>query len=149
MPFVRPADENGPDLATLTLRQRWTPTARGWALIVMAVGSIVRAVSYLKVDAPPDQLAFVDMMIPPFGERVWWLAAAWFGVGLWCLVSLVARRWVAALGAGVGLNLLWATSLIVSTVLLGNDRSWVSSITYFQVAGLCVAISAMRDTNAT
>lgn len=147
MPFVRPADVNGPDLGTMTFRQKWTPTARGWALIIMALSSAIRGLSYLSLDAPPEQLAFVDMIIPDIGHRVWWLAALWLVVAAGCVGSLIARRWIAALGVAVSTHLLWATSLVVSTVVLGDARSWASAITYFTVAGLCVVVSAMQDSN--
>ena len=119
------------------------PSPRGWGLVTMGAIGAARAWSYLEpgLSEPPGQLAYVGALIPISVYAMLWLLA-----GLACVHALVAPRvmpW--AIGAFVGMHLLWALSFLASWALLGVSRAWVSAISYLGLAVLAAVLARMID----
>lgn len=104
------------------MEPRWiTSDAVGLAIIGMAAS--LRGISYLPnvVDQSRKAAHFLEGVAPP---AVWsWV---WIGIGLLCLAAIPLRRLMPpAVGAGIGLHFMWATSFILS-----GGRGWVTAISY-------------------
>lgn len=104
------------------MEPRWiTSDAVGLGIIGLAAS--LRGISYLPhvVDQSRKAAHFLEEIAPP---AVWsWV---WISVGLLCLAAIPLRRLMPpAVGAGIGLHFMWATSFILS-----GGRGWVTAISY-------------------
>lgn len=106
-------------------------------LIILGVGIIGRGISYIpsewtgRIDSHPAEGAL------PLA--VWSLI--WIAVGILCLVAAFwPEGWPAAagIGAGIGLNTLWAGSFLTATINGTMPRGWVSAIGYLTIALLAL-----------
>jgi hypothetical protein len=103
------------------------------ALVILGVGMIARGISYSDVAGPG----------PSGHPAEGWLsmgtwAIVWVAVGVLCLAIAPWHRTVTAamaVGAGVGLHLLWGLSFLWQSIE-EHSRTWVSSIGYFMIVAL-------------
>lgn len=125
------------------LPNRMKPAAyrtRSWcltdspALVVLAVGIILRGVSYFPwLMSEHAQSAHPAEGVLPM--NVW--AVVWIVVGLACIVATWEPRAApVAVGAGVGLNILWGLSFIADSIIDHSPRGWLPAVGYLQVAAL-------------
>lgn len=125
------------------LPERVKPSARrvrdwalgiGPALIALGVGAIARGFSYtpLLMSEHAQQAHPVEGTLP---MSAW--AWVWVAVGM---ASIVAAWWPRiapmAVGAGVGLNILWGGSFIADALIKGSARGWLPAVGYLSVAML-------------
>lgn len=114
----------------------------GVALLVLGLGILARGVSYTPHSPKTPAGHPAENALP---MSAW--ATIWVAVGLLCLAAALwseSRFAALALGAGVGLNLLWAGSFIAATVSGDMPRGWVTAVGYISVS-LLVAWSTWRS----
>lgn len=102
-------------------------------LVILGAGMIARGISYSDVAGPgPSGHPAESWMTMGSWSMVW------VAVGVLCLAIAPWHRTVTAalaVGAGVGLHLLWGLSFLYESWHDGG-RGWVSSIGYFMVVAL-------------
>lgn len=106
----------------------------GPALIVLGVGAIARGVSYtpLLMSEHARQAHPVEGTLT---MDTW--AWIWVVAGVAAVVSAGwSRAAPVAVGAGVGLNLLWGASFITDALIKGSVRGWLPAVGYVSVAVL-------------
>ena len=106
----------------------------GPALIVLGVGAIARGISYtpLLMSEHARQAHPVEGTLPmPVWAWVWVIAGVAAIVAAWW-----SRAAPVAMGAGVGLNLLWGASFITDALIKGSVRGWLPAVGYVSVAVL-------------
>ena len=106
----------------------------GPALIVLGAGALARGISYtpLLMSETAQRAHPVEGTLP-MGVWAWiWIAAG--------VAAIVAAWWPRAapiaVGAGVGLNLLWGASFITDALIEGSARGWLPAVGYLSVAVL-------------
>lgn len=114
----------------------------GVALMVLGLGILARGVSYTSYspNVPAGHPAEDALPMSAWG-------GIWIGIGLVCIVSSFwaeSHAAAVALGAGVGLNLLWAGSFIAASVTGDMPRGWVTAVGYVSVS-LLVMWSTWRS----
>lgn len=127
----------------MMLHLRPLPRLRITAMIALILMSVARVFSYLTATSPdnPTRLAFIGPFIPDG-----WHAGPWALVALLALASLIRSRVEPiAVGAFVGMNMLWGASMLASTFVLHVDRAWVSAISYLGIAVLTGILFGMTD----
>lgn len=105
----------------------------GVVLLVLGLGNLARGVSYI----PDDGRSVSHPAEAALPMEVW--SVIWVAVGLACIVTVYWAESPAAavtLGAGVGLNLLWAGSFLASSLTGYMPRGWVSAVGYISVSVL-------------
>ena len=123
------------------LPERMKPAAqrtRAWCLtdapvlVILAVGIILRGVSYTPwLMSPSAQASHPAEGVLPM--TAW--AVVWISVGLACLVAAwVPRAAPVAVGAGIGLSILWGASFIADSIIDRSLRGWLPSVGYLQIA---------------
>lgn len=103
------------------------------ALVILGAGMIARGVSYSDVAGPGTSGHPAESWMT---MGTWSLI--WVAVGVLCLAIAPWHRTVTAalaVGAGVGLHLLWGLSFLYESWHDGG-RGWVSSISYFMIVSL-------------
>lgn len=103
------------------------------ALVILGAGMIARGVSYSAVAGPGPSGHPAESWMT---MGTWSLI--WVAVGVLCLAIAPWHRTVTAalaVGAGVGLHLLWGLSFLYESWHDGG-RGWVSSISYFMIVAL-------------
>jgi hypothetical protein len=103
------------------------------ALVILGAGMIARGVSYSDVAGPGPSGHPAESWMT---MGTWSLI--WVAVGVLCLAIAPWHRTVTAalaVGAGVGLHLLWGLSFLYESWHDGG-RGWVSSISYFMIIAL-------------
>lgn len=125
------------------LPERMKPGARrvrdwalgiGPALIVLGVGALARGISYtpLLMSEHARQAHPVEGTLP---MDTW--AWIWIVAGVAAVTSAWwSRAAPVAVGAGVGLNLLWGASFITDALIKGSVRGWLPAVGYLSVAVL-------------
>lgn len=120
----------------------WRPAARrlrdwclgiGPALIVLGVGAVARGVTYLPPLMTTSSATRSHPVEGVLSMEVWgWV---WIIAGV---ATLVAAWWdriaPLAVGAGVGLNLLWGASFIADAIARESPRGWLPAVGYVSVA---------------
>lgn len=103
-------------------------------LLILAVATIARGVSYLRPFVNPDRdpAHWLEGLLQP---TLW--AWVWIAGGLLALAScFIDRLQPAALGITVGLHTAWAFSFIGGTMTGDSPRAWVSAISYITILAL-------------
>lgn len=103
-------------------------------LLILAVATIARGVSYLRpfVNPERDPAHWLEGLLQP---TLW--AWVWIAGGLLALAScFIDRLQPAALGITVGLHTAWAFSFIGGTMTGDTSRGWVSAISYITILAL-------------
>lgn len=103
------------------------------ALVILGAGMIARGVSYSDVAGPGPSGHPAESWMT---MGTWSLI--WVAVGVLCLAIAPWHRTVTAalaVGAGVGLHLLWGLSFLYESWHDGG-LGWVSSISYFMIVAL-------------
>lgn len=125
------------------LPESWRPGARrvrdwsmtnGPALLVLGLGISARGLSYIpgRVGGPAPASHPAELLLP-----IGWWATIWLTIGAICLVAAaVPRLQPLAVGAGVGLHVIWAMSFISDSVVEHSPRGWLPSVGYASVAVL-------------
>lgn len=104
----------------------------GPALIVLGVGALARGVSYtpLLMSETAQRAHPVEGTLPMDTWAWIWIAAG--------VAAMVAAWWPraapVAVGAGVGLNLLWGGSFIADAITEGSVRGWLPAVGYISIA---------------
>lgn len=104
----------------------------GPGLAILGIGIILRGISYLPIIMGNDARA----SHPAEGVLTMdqW-AVIWIAIGTLCMVATVWDRAApAALGAGVGLNILWGASFIADGVIDQSPRGWLPAVGYVSTA---------------
>lgn len=111
----------------------WARTV-GPALLILGVGAIARGISYtpLLMSEYARQAHPVEGTLT-MGTWAWiWIAAG--------VTAVVAAWWSraapVAVGACVGLNLLWGASFIADAIAKGSVRGWLPAVGYLSIAAL-------------
>lgn len=121
--------------------ERWP---RNVALIVLGAYSISRCLAYVGPLSPaqtPTQLVFVDQFIP-----IWVYATLWAVAAGLAIAAVFQRKFQpAAIGINAGLNFLWGLSFLLAWAFLDQPRSWVTSMSYFAISALTVAVGASQE----
>lgn len=115
--------------------------ARDWclgigpALMILAVGAVARGITYLPPLLTESSMSRSHPVEGTLSMEVWgWV---WIIAGV---VALVAAFWERiapiAVGAGVGLNILWGASFIWDAIARESPRGWLPAVGYLSVAGL-------------
>lgn len=111
----------------------WALTV-GPALLILGVGAIARGVSYTPVlMSESAQRSHPVEGTLPMGVWAWvWIAAG--------VTAVVAAWWPraapVAVGACVGLNLLWGASFIADAIVEHSARGWLPAVGYLSIAAL-------------
>lgn len=111
----------------------WARTV-GPALLILGVGAVARGVSYtpLLMSETARQAHPVEGTLP---MPVW--ACVWIAAGV---AAIVAAWWSraapVAVGACVGLNLLWGASFIADAIAKESMRGWLPAVGYLSIAAL-------------
>lgn len=111
----------------------WARTV-GPALLILGVGAIARGISYtpLLMSETARQAHPVEGSLPmPVWAWVWIAAGATAVVAAWW-----SRAAPVAVGACVGLNLLWGASFIADAIARGAVRGWLPAVGYLSIAAL-------------
>lgn len=123
-PSVRPAARRVRD---------WARTV-GPALLILGAGAIARGISYtpLLMSEHARQAHPVEGTLP-MGVWAWvWIIAG--------AAAVVAAWWPraapVAVGACVGLNLLWGGSFIADAIAESSVRGWLPAVGYLSIAAL-------------
>lgn len=104
------------------------------ALIILGLGILARGTSYL----PPFMSPHAQASHPAEGALTMpaW-GVVWIIIGALCLVAAWWERAAPlAVGAGVGLNVLWGLSFIADSIVEGSSRGWVPAVGYLSIAAL-------------
>lgn len=123
------------------LPERMKPGARrardwalgiGPALIVLGAGALARGISYtpLLMSETAQRAHPVEGTLP---------MGVWAWVWIFAGVATVFAAWwpriaPVAVGAGVGLNLLWGASFIADSIATHSARGWLPAVGYISVA---------------
>ena len=118
---------------------KWSRVSRfarsdAMGLLILAVATIARGVSYLRpfVNPERDPAHWLEGLLQP---TLW--AWVWIAGGLLALAScFIDRLQPAALGITVGLHTAWALSFIGGTTVGDLPRAWVSAISYITILAL-------------
>ena len=111
----------------------WARTV-GPALLILGVGAIARGISYtpLLMSEYAQRAHPVEGTLP---MDTW--AWVWIVAGV---AAVVAAWWSraapVAVGACVGLNLLWGASFIADAIAEGSARGWLPAVGYLSIAAL-------------
>ena len=111
----------------------WARTV-GPALLILGVGAVARGISYtpLLMSEHAQRAHPVEGSLP---MPVW--AWVWIAAGV---AAVVAAWWSraapVAVGACVGLNLLWGASFIADAIAKGAVRGWLPAVGYLSIAAL-------------
>ena len=111
----------------------WARTV-GPALLILGVGAVARGVSYtpLLMSETARQAHPVEGTLPmPVWAWVWIVAGVAAVVAAWW-----SRAAPVAVGACVGLNLLWGASFIADAIAKGSVRGWLPAVGYLSIAAL-------------
>ena len=103
------------------------------ALVILGAGMIARGISYSDIAGPGPSGHPAESWMT---MGTW--SIVWVAVGVLCLTIAPWHRTVTAalaVGAGVGLHLLWGLSFLYESWHDGG-RGWVSSIGYFMIVAL-------------
>ena len=106
----------------------------GPALIILGVGALARGVSYTPwLMSETAQRAHPVEGILPMGVWAWiWIAAG--------AAAMVAAWWPriapVAVGAGVGLNLVWGCSFVADAFMRDSARGWLPAVGYLSISVL-------------
>lgn len=105
----------------------------GPALVILGVGAVARGITYLPPLLNPSAMSGSHPVEGTLSMEVWgWI---WIIVGV---AALVAAFWgrigPIAIGAGVGLNLLWGGSFIADAIADESPRGWLPAVGYLSVA---------------
>ena len=111
----------------------WARTV-GPALLILGVGAVARGISYtpLLMSEHAQRAHPVEGSLP---MPVW--AWVWIAAGV---AAVVAAWWSraapVAVGACVGLNLLWGASFIADAIAKESVRGWLPAVGYLSIAAL-------------
>lgn len=111
----------------------WARTV-GPALLVLGVGALARGISYtpLLMSETAQRAHPVEGTLPmPVWAWVWIIAGVAAVVAAWW-----PRAAPVAVGACVGLNLLWGASFIADAIAEGSVRGWLPAVGYLSIAAL-------------
>ena len=111
----------------------WARTV-GPALLILGVGAVARGISYtpLLMSETARQAHPVEGTLPmPVCAWVWIVAGVAAVVAAWW-----SRAAPVAVGACVGLNLLWGASFIADAIAKGAVRGWLPAVGYLSIAAL-------------
>lgn len=111
----------------------WARTV-GPALLILGVGAVARGISYTPVlmSETARQAHPVEGTLPmPVWAWVWIIAGVTAIVAAWW-----SRAAPVAVGACVGLNLLWGASFIADAIAKGAVRGWLPAVGYLSIAAL-------------
>lgn len=103
------------------------------ALVILGAGMITRGISYSGIAGPGPSGHPAESWMT---MGTW--SIVWVAVGVLCLTIAPWHRTVTAalaVGAGVGLHLLWGLSFLWQSIE-EHSRTWVSSIGYFMIVAL-------------
>lgn len=111
----------------------WARTV-GPALLILGVGAIARGISY----TPLLMSEYARQAHPVEGTLT---MDTWAWVWIVAGVAAVVAAWWSraapvAVGACVGLNLLWGASFIADAVARGSVRGWLPAVGYLSIAAL-------------
>lgn len=125
------------------LPQRMRPGARrvrdwartvGPALLILGAGALARGISYtpLLMSETAQRAHPVEGTLPmPVWAWVWIIAGVAAVVAAWW-----PRAAPVAVGACVGLNLLWGASFIADAIARESVRGWLPAVGYLSIAAL-------------
>lgn len=111
----------------------WARTV-GPALLILGVGAVARGVSYtpLLMSEHAQRAHPVEGSLPmPVWAWVWIIAGVAAVVAAWW-----SRAAPVAVGACVGLNLLWGASFIADAIAKESMRGWLPAVGYLSIAAL-------------
>lgn len=111
----------------------WALTV-GPALLILGVGAIARGISYtpLLMSDYARQAHPVEGTLP-MGVWAW----IWIAAGVTAVVAArFSRAAPVAVGACVGLNLLWGASFIADAIVEQSARGWLPAVGYLSIAAL-------------
>lgn len=111
----------------------WARTV-GPALLILGVGAIARGISY----TPLLMSEYARQAHPVEGTLT---MGTWAWVWIIAGVTAVVAAWWSraapvAVGACVGLNLLWGASFIADAIAEGSVRGWLPAVGYLSIAAL-------------
>lgn len=113
----------------------WARTV-GPALLILGVGALARGISYtpLLMSETAQRAHPVEGTLPmPVWAWVWIVAGVAAVVAAWW-----PRAAPGAVGACVGLNLLWGASFIADAIAKGSVRGWLPSVGYLSIAAFAL-----------
>lgn len=111
----------------------WARTV-GPALLILGVGAVARGISYtpLLMSEHAQRAHPVEGSLPmPVWAWVWIIAGVAAVVAAWW-----SRAAPVAVGACVGLNLLWGASFIADAIAKESMRGWLPAVGYLSIAAL-------------
>lgn len=111
----------------------WARTV-GPALLILGVGALARGISYtsLLMSETAQRAHPVEGTLPmPVWAWVWIVAGVAAVVAAWW-----PRAAPVAVGACVGLNLLWGASFIADAIARESVRGWLPAVGYLSIAAL-------------
>lgn len=111
----------------------WARTV-GPALLILGAGAIARGVTYLPV-LMSEHAQRAHPVEGTLTMHTW--AWVWIIAGVTAVVAAWwSRAAPAAVGACVGLNLLWGASFIADAIAKGSVRGWLPAVGYLSIAAL-------------
>src|SRR5699024_7960723 len=105
------------------------------ALVILGLGILARGLSYSSHVFGRAPRSGSHPAEAALSMSTW--SIIWVSVGVLCLIAAVwSRRQIAALavGLGVGLNMLWAGSVVAATITGDMERGWGTGIGYDSVS---------------
>ena len=107
----------------------------GPALVILSVGAVARGITYLPPLLNESTMSRSHPVEGTLSMAVWgWV---WIIAGVAALVAVFWERIApVAVGAGVGLNILWGASFIWDAIVRESSRGWLPAVGYLSVAGL-------------
>lgn len=125
-----PIDKLPERLRSPALRVREWGLTDGAGLAILGLMCLGRGSSYIGYE--PTRSHPAESLLP---MAVW--AAVWMAIAAWCFVSAIWHRTLGAalaLGAGIGLHLLWGMSFVRAWGIGDFERGWVTAVGYFGFA---------------
>ena len=99
------------------------------------MGAVARGITYLPPLLNESTMSRSHPVEGTLSMAVWgWV---WIIAGVAALVAVFWERIApVAVGAGVGLNILWGASFIWDAIVRESSRGWLPAVGYLSVAGL-------------
>ena len=133
---MMPIDKLPPQYQPAARRMRAWCMGDAPALVILGISIMARGISYL----PPLMSPRAQAAHPAEGflSMPTW-AVIWIVIGAACILSAWwDKATPIAVGAGVGLNILWGLSFLTNSIVNDSPRAWVSSIGYLSLALLVI-----------
>lgn len=117
---------------------------RNLALFAIGLLALTRCLAYVGPLSPNQSaagLAFVDDLIP-----LWVYAILWGVASVFAFAAIFTRKaQPLALGANLGICLLWAGTYMLAWALLDSPRGWVTGTSYLVISLLIVSIGLTKE----